>query len=47
MKTYVFCVCLSNGLAEFADIIASSPSEAVRALVARFPNCRANIVSIY
>lgn len=47
MKTFTFCVCLPSGAAEFADIVAANPADAVRALVARFPKCRANIVNIY
>ncbi len=46
MKTYIFCVCLPSGVAEFADIVAASSAEAVRLLVARFPGCRANIINV-
>ncbi len=47
MKTYTFLVCLTNGSAEFADIVALNSAEAVRALVAKFGKVRANIINIY
>ena len=47
MKTYTFLVCFVSGLAEYADIKADSPAEAVRALVAKYGKVRANIVNIY
>jgi len=46
MKTYIFCVCLPSGAAEFADIVAACSADAVRQLVARFPGCRANIINV-
>jgi hypothetical protein len=46
VKTYIFCICLPSGSAEFADIVAASSTDAVRQLVARFSGCRANIVNI-
>ena len=47
MKTYTFLVCLPTGLSEFSDIVAASPADAVRALVAKFGKVRANIINIY
>ncbi len=47
MKTFVFLVCLPSGAAEFADIVAGSPADAVRSLVAKFGKVRANIINIY
>ena len=46
-KTFVFLVCRPNGTAEFADVSALNPANAVRKVVARFPSCRFNIVNIY
>jgi predicted nucleic-acid-binding Zn-ribbon protein len=47
MKTYTFLVCRACGASEFADIAAASSAEAVRALVRKYPGCRANIINIY
>jgi len=46
MKVYFFLVCQPTGYADVAEILAASPAEAVRAVVARFPNCRFNIINV-
>jgi hypothetical protein len=46
MNLYVFLVCKPDGLADFSDIIANSSAEAVRALVAKHPNCRFSIINV-
>lgn len=47
MKTYVFLACLPYGVAEFANIVAASPAEAIRALHAKYGVIRANIINVY
>jgi len=46
VKRFIFLVCQPSGSAVLADISASSPAEAVRLVVAGYPNCRFNIVNI-
>lgn len=46
MKLFIFLACAKDGTASFVDVLAETPADAVRALVAMHPGKRFNIVNI-